>query len=433
MTAVPAPGPDEPPPPARGLTREERGRDVSEAQAEAEAQTSKVKQYLHAMSPRFVWSMAEGYPVVIKQFLQFCLIIIYPAWVFGSAGRCSDPPVVLCDRLPGVVASVLAGAGIPEEEPPRGIRSHAPEVRQEVVGLFNPSGGAQVSVTPEVVRPRQTVQATVTTDRPVDKVSSATLEWGYTNFYRYRWAGRADSAAVQMNDSWWMMGEVGTDAGSEKDTEDWVGVTKVELPFSSGEFTGSSSSFKVPSWAPGSSKMLARWSARLKIDRGGRDVDTRADFTVIVGMDNVEFDDEPPARTGGDGRTDIEIVLPSLVFRAGETITGHLILTPNVDMSDCEVSIHWGQRRISHPLVRTPAVGGGGSRGDTVKLGKGFPLCSGTPVSVPFAVPLPADAPPTGTAVHSTLVWFLEATLMYSKWTQGIEQVRRQIAVVNAP
>jgi len=30
-------------------------------------------------------------------------------------------------------------------------------------------------------------------------------------------------------------------------------------------------------------------------------------------------------------------------------------------------------------------------------------------------------------------VWFLEATLMYSKWAQGIEKVRRQIVVVNAP
>lgn len=81
MTAVP-PDTNEPPPPQRGLTREERGRDVSEAQAEAEAETSKVKQYLKAMSPRYVLSMAEGYPVVIKQFLQFCLILIYPAWLF---------------------------------------------------------------------------------------------------------------------------------------------------------------------------------------------------------------------------------------------------------------------------------------------------------------------------------------------------------------
>src|SRR3982074_685364 len=83
MPAVPPPASNEPPPPQRGLTREERGRDVSVAQAEAEAETSKVKQYLKAMSPRYVLAMAEGYPVVIKQFLQFCLIIIYPAWVFA--------------------------------------------------------------------------------------------------------------------------------------------------------------------------------------------------------------------------------------------------------------------------------------------------------------------------------------------------------------
>ena len=83
MTAVSPPNPNEPPPPARGLTSEERGRDVSAAQAEVEAETSKVNQYLKAMSPKYVWSMAEGYPVVVKQFLQFCLILIYPAWVFG--------------------------------------------------------------------------------------------------------------------------------------------------------------------------------------------------------------------------------------------------------------------------------------------------------------------------------------------------------------
>ena len=75
--------PDEPPPLARGLTSEERGRDVSEAQAEAEAETSAGKRMLKMMSPRFVLSQADGYPVVIKQFLQFCLILIYPAWVFG--------------------------------------------------------------------------------------------------------------------------------------------------------------------------------------------------------------------------------------------------------------------------------------------------------------------------------------------------------------
>lgn len=80
MTAAQPPAAGEPPQPPRGLTREERGRDAGAGQVEA--QTSNLRRYLHAMSPSFVWSMAEGYPVVLKQFIQFCLIVIYPAWVF---------------------------------------------------------------------------------------------------------------------------------------------------------------------------------------------------------------------------------------------------------------------------------------------------------------------------------------------------------------
>jgi hypothetical protein len=83
MTAVPFSDPNEPPPPQRGLTREERGRDVSEAQAEVEAETSVPKKMLKAMSLPLVLSQAEGYPVVIKQFLQLCLVLVYPAWVFA--------------------------------------------------------------------------------------------------------------------------------------------------------------------------------------------------------------------------------------------------------------------------------------------------------------------------------------------------------------
>jgi YggT family protein len=60
MTAVRPPDPNEPPPPQRGLTREERGRDVSEAQAEAEAEASTVQKYLKSMSPRYVLSMARA-------------------------------------------------------------------------------------------------------------------------------------------------------------------------------------------------------------------------------------------------------------------------------------------------------------------------------------------------------------------------------------
>ena len=89
MTSAQPPYPDEPPPPARGQTREELGRDVSSAQAELESETSTGKRMLKAMDPRYLLSMAEGYPVVLKQFIQFCLILIYPGWLFfvvvGSA------------------------------------------------------------------------------------------------------------------------------------------------------------------------------------------------------------------------------------------------------------------------------------------------------------------------------------------------------------
>ena len=69
MPAVPPPDPSEPHPPQSRLTSEE---------------TSAAKKALKLMSPRFVWSQADGYPVVIKQFLQFCLVLVYPAFVFAA-------------------------------------------------------------------------------------------------------------------------------------------------------------------------------------------------------------------------------------------------------------------------------------------------------------------------------------------------------------
>ncbi|WP_264011998.1 hypothetical protein [[Mycobacterium] manitobense] len=49
----------------------------------AEGKQSTWRQLVGAMSPRTVWSWADGYPVVVKQFVQFCLVIVYPAWVAG--------------------------------------------------------------------------------------------------------------------------------------------------------------------------------------------------------------------------------------------------------------------------------------------------------------------------------------------------------------
>lgn len=90
----------EPPRPQRGATAAERGPDVSAAQqaalgpqnpqgtdqqsADPQAavdQRSWASKAAAAANPKFLLSQAEGYPVGIKQFLQFCLILIYPAWL----------------------------------------------------------------------------------------------------------------------------------------------------------------------------------------------------------------------------------------------------------------------------------------------------------------------------------------------------------------
>ena len=72
----------EPPRPQRGQTAEERGRDVSPAQAQAESAPTRTKRLAAMVNPRFLLSQADGYPAGIKQFLQFCLILVYPAFLF---------------------------------------------------------------------------------------------------------------------------------------------------------------------------------------------------------------------------------------------------------------------------------------------------------------------------------------------------------------
>ena len=72
---------EEPPRPQRGATAEERGRDVSIEQQELEDAGTRAERLGAAASPKFLLSQAEGYPPGIKQFLQVCLILIYPAWL----------------------------------------------------------------------------------------------------------------------------------------------------------------------------------------------------------------------------------------------------------------------------------------------------------------------------------------------------------------
>lgn len=301
------------------------------------------------------------------------------------------------------------------------------------MGFLDRSGGATVVVSPGIVGPRQTVQATVTTDKPIGKVRSARLDWGYTNFYQYHWAGRVDSVAAAGNDTIWTADQVGTNYGGDRDTDDWVSVIAEDIPIATGEFTGASSSFRIPSWAPASSPAIARWECRLTIDRGGRDVDTRGEFTVLIGTADVDSYLEPLEVVSGAAETAVDIALTKPVWRAGETITGHVTLTPTVDLPDGDLAVSWQRERDSHPLTRTPGPGGQ-LDGRIVSLGKRIALRAGSPVQCPFEIALPDDAAPTAAAVHSSINWFVQARLMYAGFNgHMLERVRRPITVVNAP
>ncbi|MEU0494646.1 hypothetical protein [Mycobacterium sp. NPDC006124] len=301
------------------------------------------------------------------------------------------------------------------------------------MGLFDRAGGASVVVTPGVVTPRQTVQATITTDEPLAKVRSARLDWGYLNFYQYHWAGRVDSVAAQGNDTVWTAGQVGTNYGGDRDTDDWVSVVVEDLPIATGEFSGASSTFRIPSWAPASAPEIARWECRLTVDRDGRDAHARGEFTVQIGTGDVDSYLEPLERVSGNAETVLDLELDKPVWRAGETVIGRVTLTPTVDLPDGDLAVSWQRERESHPLTRTP---GPGTQldGRIVQLDKNIRLRAGTPVSYAFQVALPDDAPPTAAAVHSSVNWFLQARLMYRGFNGHLlERVRRPITVVNAP
>ncbi|WP_245555663.1 sporulation protein [Gordonia soli] len=280
--------------------------------------------------------------------------------------------------------------------------------------------------------------AQITTGSPIGRVTAATLEWGYDNAYRYHWAGRADAAASAGNDSLLTAGQVGTNYGSERETRDWVCVQRVDLQLATDEFAEAAADFRVPSWAPGSSSELVRWGCRLLIARRGRDIDARGEFVVVIGASDagggVEVAGPPPAteRYWGDGATDVELLLSESVFVAGQTISGEVVLQPRSDLPEGDLAVSAQLRRDFHPLERYPAQTTEADR-RIVQLGKKIPLRAGGRTVLPFEVPLPADAAPSGQAVHSSVSWSIAARLMYAGFSgPGIERVRRPIVVVNA-
>ena len=291
---------------------------------------------------------------------------------------------------------------------------------------------AQVTVSPSVVSPCQSVDVRATTAKPISDVISARIELGYYNFYRYRWAGRADAAATAATDAMWLTEDVGTTYGTDRDTKEWVGIFSTEIPTATSVFTDSSATFRLPSWAPASSSQIARWSCRLIVQRRGIDVEEETEFAVVTGPDDAPTDIGSLEKVTGSAAARLDIELPRVVFRAGETIDGAVVITPSRDLPVGDVRVRWQGQRDSHPRTRTPGFDEV-VNGRSVQLDKHVTLREGQPVRLPFQTALPQDAAPTASAVNSSMRWFVSATMYYAGFASpGTESVRRPIAVVNA-
>jgi hypothetical protein len=103
-----------------------------------------------------------------------------------------------------------------------------------VIRLGRSRARAEVEIAPAVVSPTESIVATVTLAEPIDRVAAARVQLGYVNRCSYRWAGRRDAALRHDDSSLLTLGQVGTDAGSDRNTEDWVAVLDEELPFAGG-------------------------------------------------------------------------------------------------------------------------------------------------------------------------------------------------------
>jgi hypothetical protein len=291
---------------------------------------------------------------------------------------------------------------------------------------------AQVTVSPPIVSPRRSIDVRVTTPKPIHDVTSARIELGYHNFFRYRWAGHADAAATAATDAMWLTEDVGTTYGTDRNTAEWISLFATEIPTPTFEFTDGSASFRIPSWAPPSSSQIAGWSCRLIVQRRGADVDEGAEFTVVAGLDDAPADIGALEQVTGSAACRLEIELPRAVFRAGETVEGAVVVTPTRDLPAGDVRVRWQWQRDSHPRARTPGFDEV-VNGRTVRLDKHVSLREGTVVRLPFHAALPLDAAPTASAVNSSMRWFVKATMFYAGFgSPGTESVRRPIAVVNA-
>ncbi|MFL6060751.1 MAG: hypothetical protein ACJ72E_05940 [Marmoricola sp.] len=305
------------------------------------------------------------------------------------------------------------------------------------MGLFSRKQAAALALSPEgPYRATDTITATVTLDEALDKVTSARVELGYVNGYRYMWAGKADATLRQGNDSWLTMDQVGTNYGSDKNTEDWVHVLDQELVVAGGVLGAGQHqvALRLPSWSPGSSKEVVRWEVRVQVERGGKDVEVSAPLTVLVAAPD-PLPDLPlvQGQSALNNTVTFEIETERACYRPGEEVRGVVAVTPREPVTRKALLALWFRKeQTSHPVEKNPGQTVEMFTRPMVNIVKDVQLVQGQRVEFPFAATLPDDADPTTGAVHSSLTWWVQVKLEFSGATGGIERAERGIVVHTA-
>lgn len=305
------------------------------------------------------------------------------------------------------------------------------------MGLFSRKKGASITLSPDgPYRPTDTITATVTVDEALDKVTAAAVELGYVNGFRYRWAGRADAALKHDNDSLLLMGQVGTDYGSEKDTEDWVPVLAEPLHLIEGTLNAGQHQvrLRLPSWSPGSSKEVVRWQIRVKVERSGRDLETQTPLTVLIGPpDPLPASADLPLiqKTRAMASTlDFEILTEKGAYKVGEQVRGVIaVRSPETPKRTALIAGWFQQVQESHPVEKTPGGPTEAFIRPMTTFAKDIQFTAGQRVEFPFTLTLPTDLDPTTEAVHSSINWFIQIKVEFSGATGAIERAERGIVV----